>query len=253
MYRSTHLLAYRAPCYCHRPLRSWYHQHWETAAGSGDKRQKGSKGFGRKRPTTASGASGAAGYGGSGSSSSSSHQYYDYNQGFANAWWEKYAKASASSSSAGSSAGWSHASGSSSSSSGDSGGSSAGYQYGSSGAYGSRATGGSYSSYSRGSSYSGSYGAGGGAFSGGGSGLATPQMQEHLRVLGLLGAAGSSGAASASSGGGLSAASLKASFHRLAIEWHPDKHTGEGAKAAAESKFKRVQEAYNALRAVVTK
>lgn len=45
----------------------------------------------------------------------------------------------------------------------------------------------------------------------------------------------------------LQRAALKAAFHKAAMQWHPDMHAGEHAKAAAEAKFKLVKEAYESL------
>ena len=40
---------------------------------------------------------------------------------------------------------------------------------------------------------------------------------------------------------------LKKNFRLLALKWHPDRHTGDGAKAEAERRFKEVSAAYTAL------
>lgn len=65
-----------------------------------------------------------------------------------------------------------------------------------------------------------------------------PELRAHMQLLGL------------EAGSPLSAAALKAAFHARAKETHPDVHAEPGSKAAAEERFKRVQHAYQALRAV---
>jgi curved DNA-binding protein len=45
---------------------------------------------------------------------------------------------------------------------------------------------------------------------------------------------------------GATEAEIKAAFRKLAIKWHPDRHPGEG-RAAAEEKFKRINEAKEVL------
>lgn len=65
-----------------------------------------------------------------------------------------------------------------------------------------------------------------------------PELVAHMQLLGL------------EAGSPLSAAALKAAFHARAKETHPDVHAEPGSKAAAEERFKRVQHAYQALRAV---
>lgn len=48
---------------------------------------------------------------------------------------------------------------------------------------------------------------------------------------------------------GASAEEIKAAYHRLAKQWHPDKFTGP-AKAEAESKFRQLAEAFSMLKDV---
>lgn len=59
--------------------------------------------------------------------------------------------------------------------------------------------------------------------------------QEYLHVLGL------------SHDNQLDRTSIKAAFHKAAIQWHPDKHVSTADKADAEAKFKRAKEAYEGL------
>lgn len=40
---------------------------------------------------------------------------------------------------------------------------------------------------------------------------------------------------------------IKKAYRALALEWHPDKHTGEEEKAKAEAKFQLIAEAYEVL------
>eukprot|EP01052_Picozoa_sp_SAG31_P017076 SAG31_NODE_1154_length_9635_cov_3.552118_5_plen_907_part_00 len=40
---------------------------------------------------------------------------------------------------------------------------------------------------------------------------------------------------------------IKSAYHKLAMKWHPDKHSGEKEKAAAHKKFTDIAEAYEAL------
>lgn len=40
---------------------------------------------------------------------------------------------------------------------------------------------------------------------------------------------------------------IKKAYRALALEWHPDKHTGEEEKAKAEAKFQSIAEAYEVL------
>jgi DnaJ homolog subfamily C member 3 len=40
---------------------------------------------------------------------------------------------------------------------------------------------------------------------------------------------------------------IKKAYRELALQWHPDKHTGEEEKAAAEVKFQLIAEAYEVL------
>ena len=42
---------------------------------------------------------------------------------------------------------------------------------------------------------------------------------------------------------------IKAAYHKLAMKWHPDKHTGEKEKERAHKKFTDIAEAYEALTA----
>ena len=49
---------------------------------------------------------------------------------------------------------------------------------------------------------------------------------------------------------GASADEVKASYHRLAKQWHPDRFTGE-QKSQAEHKFRQLSEAFNMLRSVL--
>ena len=46
---------------------------------------------------------------------------------------------------------------------------------------------------------------------------------------------------------GASAAEIKKAYKKLAVKWHPDKHTGEASKARATKKFQEIAEAYEAL------
>ena len=46
---------------------------------------------------------------------------------------------------------------------------------------------------------------------------------------------------------GASPEELKKAYRREALKWHPDRHPDGPAKVAAEAKFKRVSEAYQAL------
>jgi curved DNA-binding protein len=45
---------------------------------------------------------------------------------------------------------------------------------------------------------------------------------------------------------GADEASIKKAYRRLALEWHPDRHAGDG-REAAETKFKQISEAYEVL------
>eukprot|EP00877_Chromochloris_zofingiensis_P003251 jgi/Chrzof1/12927/Cz07g12180.t1 len=63
----------------------------------------------------------------------------------------------------------------------------------------------------------------------------SPVTQEYLHVLGL------------SHDNQLDRTSIKAAFHKAAIQWHPDKHVSTADKADAEAKFKRAKEAYEGL------
>ena len=62
---------------------------------------------------------------------------------------------------------------------------------------------------------------------------ASSASQNHHQVLGVR--------------PGASPEELKKAYRREAIKWHPDRHPDGPAKVAAEAKFKRVSEAYQAL------
>ena len=49
---------------------------------------------------------------------------------------------------------------------------------------------------------------------------------------------------------GATAEEVKASYHRLAKQWHPDRFTGD-QKAQAEQKFRQLSEAFNMLKGVL--
>lgn len=51
---------------------------------------------------------------------------------------------------------------------------------------------------------------------------------------------------------GANADEVKAAYHRLAKQWHPDRFTGE-QKVQAEQKFRQLTEAFNMLKTVVPK
>ncbi|MFG0317200.1 MAG: DnaJ domain-containing protein, partial [Planctomycetota bacterium JB042] len=44
-----------------------------------------------------------------------------------------------------------------------------------------------------------------------------------------------------------SAEEIKRAYRKLALEWHPDRHSGD-EKEAAERRFKQVSEAYEVLK-----
>lgn len=59
------------------------------------------------------------------------------------------------------------------------------------------------------------------------------ELSKHYHVLGLQ--------------EGADLAEIKKAYHRLALQWHPDKHSSPRSKAHATNKFQAVQRAYEAL------